>query len=297
MHSMETEFRHIALIGKYRSAEVAGALAQLAQFLNEQGATVWLEQQTFEAVGGIGQTQVKSFEEIGEHADLAIVVGGDGTMLAAARSLAMYTVPLLGINQGSLGFLTDVAREEMIARLGEVLKGKYLRERRMLFDVEITRGGQTVFSSLALNDVVLSRGEVGRMIEFDLYIDGEYTYSLRADGMIVATPTGSTAYALSAGGPILHPRLAGIVLVPLCPHGLTHRPLALAQDCTVEMIVSSRFDACVHFDGQTLFEARPTDRICVRRAAQSVTLIHPEGYSYFAVLREKLQWSSSVQLS
>jgi len=224
-------------------------------------------------------------------------VGGDGTLLAAARRLAAHTLPLLGINQGRLGFLTDIGRGEMLERVGEILDGKYLRERRVLLEAEVLRGGEPVFSSVALNDVVVSRGEVGRMIEFELTVDSEYIYSQRSDGIIVATPTGSTAYALSANGPILHPRLAGIVLVPLSPHGLTYRPIALSHDSVVDIMIVAPHDARIHYDGQTLFDAHGGDCVRVRRSFQSVTLLHPPGYSYFAVLREKLHWSSTPRLS
>ncbi|MFT4172283.1 MAG: NAD kinase [Rhodocyclaceae bacterium] len=294
---IQTVFKTVALLGKYQSAEVADALGRLAAFLAGEGLQVWIEEDTARAVGAIAGAEPASFERIGEEADLAVVVGGDGTMLGAARRLAPYNVPVVGINQGRLGFLTDIGRDEMIPRLAEILAGRYLRERRVLLDAQVMRGGEDVFHTVALNDVVLSRGESGRMIEFDLHVDGEYIYSQRSDGMIVATPTGSTAYALSANGPLLHPRLAGIVLVPLLPHGLTYRPLALAQESVVELVISPHYDARIHFDGQTLFEAHPQDRIRLRRSDIFVTLLHPESYSYFAVLREKLHWSAAPRLS
>ncbi|GAB4058425.1 NAD kinase [Uliginosibacterium sediminicola] len=291
------EFRTVALVGKYQSAEAAEALRRLAAFLQQREVTVLVDDETALLVGGIDGAKVSSFEQIGEHAELAVVVGGDGTMLSAARRLCAYPVPMLGINQGRLGFLTDVGRGEMLDRLGEILDGKYLRERRVLLEAEVLRDGRSVFNSVALNDVVISRGEVGRMIEFELVVDGEYIYSQRSDGMIVATPTGSTAYALSANGPLLHPRLAGMVLVPLCPHGLTYRPIALSHDSIVELTVVAPHDARIHYDGQTLFDAHGGDIVRVRRSFQSITLIHPGNYSYFAVLREKLNWSASPRLS
>lgn len=294
---MSEEFRIIALVGKYQSADVAEALSRMAGFLQGRGLEVWLEAETAQSVGHAGSVRVASFDEIGEGADLVIVMGGDGTMLTAARALAGHTLPLIGVNQGRLGFLTDVPHDEMLARVGEILDGQYLRERRSLLEVELWREGACIHSGMALNDIVLSRGEIGRMIEFELHVDGEYIYSQRSDGMIIATPTGSTAYALSANGPILHPRLAGIVLVPLCPHALTYRPLALAQDSAVELVILGSRDAVVHCDGQTLFEAREGDRLRVVRSLQGVTLLHPEGYSYFAVLREKLHWSALPHLS
>lgn len=287
-----SEFKIVALIGKYQTADVADALAQLIDFLAAQGIEVWLEAQTAQAVGHSGDTRIASFEQIGEAADLVVVVGGDGTMLTAARRLAAYTLPVVGVNQGRLGFLTDVGRDEMVERLGEVLAGHYLRERRILLEGEVWRDGEKVYSATAVNDVVLSRGQFGRLIEFELHIDGEYIYTQRSDGMIMATPTGSTAYSLSANGPILHPRLAGILLVPLCPHALTYRPLALAQDSVIDLVVRPPHDSPVHFDAQFPFVVKQGDRLRVQRSSLSVTLLHPAGYSYFAMLREKLHWSA-----
>lgn len=291
------EFLTIALIGKYQSAEAAVALGRLSAYLQQRGITVLVDDETAQVVGGVGGAQVVSFDEIGESAELAVVVGGDGTMLNVARRLSAHTVPLLGINQGRLGFLTDVGRDNMLDSLGKILDGQYLRERRVLLEAEVLRDGQSVAISTALNDVVISRGEAGRMIEFELVVDGEYIYSQRSDGMIVATPTGSTAYALSANGPLLHPRLAGMVLVPLCPHGLTYRPIALSHDSVVEITVVAPHDARIHFDGQAPFDARGGDVVRVHKSQQFVTLIHPADYSYFAVLREKLHWSASPSLS
>ena len=289
---MDDEFRTVALVGKFRSADVAESVMRMAAFLAARGLEVWLEARTALVLGSSSTDRVATFEEIGEGADLVIVMGGDGTMLTAARALGIHQLPLVGVNQGRLGFLTDVSHDQMFERVGEIIDGRYLRERRSLLEIELWRGSQQIRSSKALNDVVLSRGEIGRMIEFELHVDGEYIYTQRSDGMIIATPTGSTAYALSANGPILHPRLAGIVLVPLCPHALTYRPLALAQDSVVELKILGHRDAMVHCDGQTIFEATAGDSIRVLRSQQGVTLLHPEDYSYFNVLREKLHWSA-----
>jgi NAD+ kinase len=295
--AMEKEFGIVALVGKYQSAEVAEALERTARFLQQRGQEVWLEHDTAQAVGHDGSVRVATLDEIGEGADLVVVLGGDGTMLATARRLAGHSLPLVGVNQGRLGFLTDVPRDRMLECLAEILDGHYLRERRVLLQAEVWREGQPVFSTMALNDVVLSRGEFGRMIEFELHVDGEYIYTQRSDGMIVSTPTGSTAYALSANGPILHPRLAGFVVVPLCPHALTYRPLALAHESAVELVILPPFDARLFCDGQTLFEVQGSDRIHIKRAPSGVTLLHPRDYSYFAVLREKLHWSAAPRLS
>jgi NAD+ kinase len=189
--------------------------------------------------------------------------------------------------------LTDIAREEALAKLGAILDGRFISESRVMLDAEVLRAGQRVFHTIALNDVVVNKGDIGRMIEFDLSIDGEYVYTQRSDGMILATPTGSTAYALSANGPILHPSVGGIALVPLCPHALTARPVTLPDSCRIDIELLPPHDARVHFDGQMRFDARAGDCVRVTRSPNSVRLLHPEGYSYFAMLRGKLHWSAT----
>ena len=283
-------FRTIALIGKYQSKEVAAALATLAAFLRERGLEVLIEQGTASSTGTAGYV-VAPYEEIGSRADMAVVLGGDGTMLNTARRLAGYGVPLVGVNQGRLGFMTDIARGHMLEKVADVLEGRYQEEHRLMLDAEVLRGGERVFHNLALNDVVLSKGDLGRMIEFQLHVDGEYIYNQRSDGMIVCTPTGSTAYALSANGPILHPSVHGIALVPLCPHALSNRPITLGDRSIIDITLVHPHDARVHCDGQTHFDARAGDTVRIVRSQRSITLLHPPGYSYFDMLREKLHWS------
>ena len=290
---MVREFRTIALIGKYQSQDVAQAVLGIANFLTQRGLTVWLDEATARTTALENQFTVCDFEDIGAGADLAVVLGGDGTMLLTARRLASYGVPLVGVNQGRLGFLTDISRDAATERLGAMLDGAYLEERRSLLEAEVLQDNRPIFRTLAMNDVVVNKGEIGRMIEFDVCINGEFVYTQRSDGMIVSTPTGSTAYALSANGPILHPGVAGIALVPLCPHNLTARPVTLSDDSQIEMVVRPTHDARVHFDGQEHVNLRGGDRVRVVRSDQHVTLLHPEGYSYFAMLREKLHWSAS----
>jgi NAD+ kinase len=236
---------------------------------------------------------VASYETVGERADLAIVLGGDGTMLHTARRLAACAVPLVGVNQGRLGFMTDISRTCMIERIGEIMDGQYRSERRSLLEAAVLRGGEQVFRTLAMNDVVVNKGELGRMIEFTLRIDGEFIYNQRSDGIILATPTGSTAYALSAGGPIVHPGVAGIALVPLCPHTLSNRPALVSDSSVIEVELLSPHDARVHCDGQTRVDVEAGDIVRARRSSRAVTLLHPIGYSYFAMLREKLRWSEA----
>jgi NAD+ kinase len=292
--AMSRAFKTVALIGKYRSPDVAEVVMRIAEYLHQQrGIEVWVESATVESIAARTEYPVRSYEAIGAGADLAVVLGGDGTMLLSARRLACFDVPLVGVNQGRLGFLTDISCEDAPDRLGAILDGRYSEERRTLLDAEVLRDGEPILRTLAMNDVVVNKGDVGRMIEFDVCIDGEYVYTQRSDGMIVSTATGSTAYALSANGPILHPGVDGIAVVPLCPHALTARPITLSDQASIEMVLRAPHEGRAHFDGQEHIELRAGDRVRVWRSERSVTLLHPEGYSYFAMLREKLHWSSS----
>ena len=285
-------FRTVALIGKYQSREIADSLLSLAAFLRQRGVEVLLEEGTAAAVGANGYA-VASYETIGARAELAVILGGDGTMLNAARHLAEFEVPLVGINQGRLGFMTDIALGGMIGSITELLEGKFSRERRFLLNAEVLRDGAPAFQTLALNDVVVNKGDIGRMIELEVKVDGELIHVLRADGLIVSTPTGSTAYALSANGPILHPSVPGIAIVPLCPHALSNRPITVSDSSKIDIALLPPHDARIHFDGQTRFDARAGDVVRVARSRHNITLLHPPGYSYFAMLREKLHWSST----
>ena len=270
---MSLVFRRIALIGKLRSAETEASLNELRAFLRKRGCEVLPE----------GDTK----------ADLAIVIGGDGTMLGAARELVHHHVPLVGINQGRLGFMTDIGHGDMQAAIGSILDGKYSVEERTLLDAEILRQGKSVLRTIALNEAVIGKGSQGRLIEFELSVDGEFVYRLRADGIIVATPTGSTAYALSAQGPILHPAVPGFTLVPLNPHTLSARPVSVSDRCVIEIAMLHALDARAHFDGLALHDMVEGDRLVLKRSADTVRFVHPPGYRYFATLREKLGWSES----
>ena len=292
IHAMDARFDTIAIVGKYQSPEVADTVLRVAALLRERGHTVLIEQGTAGSIGMAGGYAVAAYDEIGARADVALVLGGDGTMLNTARRLAEHDVPLIGVNQGRLGFLTDVGREDALERLPQMLAGTFTEERRSMLEVEVLRNGERVFRALALNDVVVNKGDIGRMIEFDLSICGEFVYTQRSDGMIVTTPTGSTAYALAANGPILHPKVGGMALVPLCPHGLTSRPITLPDSGVIDIALLPPHDARVHCDGQTHFDARAGDGVRVSRAPHVVRLLHPPGYSYFAMLREKLHWSA-----
>ena len=229
---------------------------------------------------------------IGKDIDLAIVVGGDGTILHVARNLAQHGVPLIGVNLGRLGFLTDIPADRMYEELTSILDGDFKTEERILLEAEVVRNGKVLHSANAFNDVVVNKGQLARLIEFETWVDGEFVNSTRADGIIVATPTGSTAYALSAGGPILHPTLPAIVLVPICPHTLSDRPLAVSSNSRIEIVMTStaRQSAHVTLDGQTNFSIQDHDCVRVRRADRAVTLIHPTRRNHYEVLRAKLRW-------
>ena len=272
---MPATFRRITLIGKLRSAEIEASLRELREFLRKRGCEVVPE----------GDTR----------ADLAIVIGGDGTMLTAARELVRHHVPLVGINQGRLGFMTDIGYDDMQAGLGAILEGNYAIEERTLLDAEIRRAGKPVLRTIALNEAVIGKGSQGRLIEFELSVDGEFVYTLRADGMIVATPTGSTAYALSAQGPILHPAVPALTLVPLNPHTLSARPVSVSDRCVIEIVMVHALDARAHFDGLALADMAEGDRLILKRSADVVRFVHPPGYRYFATLREKLRWGGTIE--
>jgi NAD+ kinase len=290
MSPAAASFARVALIGKLGSPEIAQSLRDVAALLRERKSEVLFEKET---AAGLGERGV-DYDAIGRQADLAVVVGGDGTMLAAARNLVRHKVPVTGVNQGRLGFMTDIGHDDMRQGLTAILDGRYALEERALLEAEIRRGEAVVLRSLALNEVVVGKGGQGRLIEFALAIDGEFVYQLRGDGVIVATPTGSTAYALSAQGPILHPAVSAFALVPLAPHTLSARPVSVSDRSAIEITLVTGLDARAHFDGFALTELAPGDRLLLRRSADSFRLVHPPGYRYFATLREKLRWSEAL---
>ncbi|MEK7881656.1 NAD kinase [Methyloversatilis sp. NSM2] len=292
MKNESPAFGCVALIGKYQSAEVAESLRALAHWLSESGREVLIEQASAEVLPD-DRFEAADFDTLGRRAKLAVVVGGDGSLISAARKLAPHDVPLVGINQGRLGFLTDVARSNMLAAMESLMHGQFRPERRALMQASVLRDGAEVFSAFAFNDVVISKGDLGRMIEFEMRVDDEFVYSQRSDGLIVSTPTGSTAYSLSANGPILHPSLGGMLIVPLCPHALSSRPIVLGDSAVLKVRLFSRHDARAHFDGQEHCNLQGDDVLRIERSPYSVTLLHPPGYSYFSMLREKLRWSEA----
>ena len=282
-------FGKIALVGKLGTPEIAASLRKLLAYLKRRGCETFIEKETAADIGEHGL----DYAAIGGKADLAVVIGGDGTLLAAARNLVRHRVPVVGVNQGRVGFMTDIGHRDMEEGIGSILDGQYSIEERSVLDAEILRGRESVLRTLALNEAVVGKGAQGRLIEFELRLDGEFVYALRADGVIVATPTGSTAYALSAQGPILHPAVAALALVPLAPHTLSARPVSVSDRSVIEISLKHALDARAHFDGLALADMQQGDRLVLKRSTDSVRFVHPPGYRYFATLREKLGWSEA----
>ncbi len=280
----------IAIIGKYLAAGIEQSLSDIADFLAARGHEVIFESETAHNMDLAG-VRAMTPAEIGAHADAAIVLGGDGTMLGIARQLAPYNVPLIGINQGRLGFMTDIPLERMIPTLGEMLDGNVESEQRSLLEGRVERDGETIFQALAFNDVVVARGSGSGMVELQVDVDGHFMYNQRSDGLIVTTPTGSTAYALSAGGPLLHPSLRGIGLVPIAPHSLSNRPIVVPESSKVMMVIKGGRDVSINFDMQSLTSLAHGDRIFVQRSGHAITFLHPQGWSYYDTLRRKLHWN------
>src|SRR5437879_3899966 len=283
-------FKTIALIGRHNSLDVATALVTMGDYLRRQGREVLVEKETV-ASNRVGGFPVADYDEIGARADLVVVQGGDGSMLNAARNLAGHHVPLVGVNQGRLGFMTDIASSNMLDAMAEILAGRHTIEERTMLAAEVHRDGVVTLATLALNDAVVNQGSVGRLIEFVVNINGEFAYDLRADGLIVATPTGSTAYALSSDGQILQPSVPGFARVPICPHTLSNRRVMVSDRTLIEISLMRSIAARLHFDGQLQCDLQEGDRVLVRRAEHTVKFVHPPGYSYFAMLRQKLHWS------
>ncbi|RPH46630.1 MAG: NAD kinase [Burkholderiales bacterium] len=293
---MSPPFKTIALFGKQQSDGTAQTLGEIGAFLDQRGLRVLFEAGIAGTLG-LGALPTADIHEIGESADLAVIVGGDGTMLGIARELAPHGVPLVGINHGRLGFITDIPLLQWSDALGAVLDGHYEAEDRSILQARVTRDGSVVFEASAVNDVVVSRSSRAGMIDVQVHVDGLYMYSQRADGLIVATPTGSTAYALSCAGPILHPSLDGLVLVPVAPQALSNRPIVLPSSSVISMSVADGREPRLNCDMQTFVDLQIGDVIEVRRAPYSARFLHPSGYSYYATLRSKLNWHEMPSLA
>ncbi|MEQ1663594.1 MAG: NAD kinase [Thiobacillus sp.] len=290
---MQKPFHTVGLVGKFDSNGIGDSVRSLARFLESRGHAVLLAAQTSEHLG-IGDFAARNLPQLAAESDAVVVLGGDGTMLSIARELAPHGVPLIGINQGRLGFLTDITVEDMFDAVAEILSGQYVAEERILLNGQVRRGGETVFVGTAFNDVVLGKGGSGRLIDLEIAINSEFVYGQRADGLVVTTPTGTTAYALSAGGPIVHPTLEAVALVPICPHTLSARPIVVSSHSRIELHLVYADDARVHFDGQQHFDLMSGDHVWITRASRPVTLLHPHSYSYYDTLRQKLHWGKKL---
>ncbi len=286
-------FRRVALVGRRQTEGLAATLRDIIAFFRKRGIEVLIERSTARAVSsqidikGLAQPTLK---QLARAADLAVVVGGDGTMLGFARQMAAHDVPMVGINHGRLGFITDIALEDWRKGMDAVLAGRYSAENRAMLQAQAFRGERLVWEDIALNDVVVSRSSRSGMIELEVHVNDEFMYSQRADGLIISTPTGSTAYALSAHGPILHPGLSGIVLVPVAPQSLSNRPICLPDDVEVRIAITESRMPRVACDMQSFNDLNAGDVIVVRKSPYSARFLHPQGYSYFNTLRTKLNW-------
>jgi NAD+ kinase len=297
---MKSKFQHVALVGKYQTtpagtsgANSRAALVAVAHFLDDLGCDVAMEEDTALNMG-ITDYPALSVAQIGWQCDLGLVVGGDGTMLGIGRQMAPYGVPLIGINQGRLGFITDVPYGSFATSLAQMLGGAYVEDHRSLMNARVLRDGHCVYQAMAMNDVVVNRGATSGMVELRVEVDGHFVANQRADGLIIATPTGSTAYALSSGGPLIHPSVPGWVMVPIAPHTLSNRPIVLANTSKIAIELVAGRDASASFDMQSLASLMHGDRIEVTRSEHHVRFLHPQGWSYFDTLREKLHWNEGV---
>ena len=293
---MKSQFRHIGIVTRPNTPDIRAVLHDLIAFLHRKGLDVYLDS-ALEAEGlpdKRDRAYCRFAEDIGRHCDLILVLGGDGTFLSAARQAAPYRVPLIGVNQGHLGFLTQVSRENMTAELAAMFSGKYLADECLVLETSVIRGGEAVFHGLALNDIVLSRGGSGQMIEFEVFVNREFVYTQRSDGLIVSTPTGSTAYSLAAGGPILQTALRAFTLVPICPQSMTNRPIVISDACEIKILVTKSGDARVHYDGQSFLDVQGMDEISIRRYVHPLRVLHPAGYRYYSTLRQKLHWGEQL---
>ncbi len=290
---MAKPFRRAALVGKYQAQGIRNVLEDIAHFLERSGVEVVLEQETALNTG-LSEFGSVAAQELGQRCDVAIVLGGDGTMLGIARQLARQGVPLIGINQGRLGFITDIPIEQFQEVLPPMLAGEVEVESRTMIEGGVWRDGHRIFEGLSLNDVVVSRGATASMVELRVDVDGQFVANIRADGLILASPTGSTAYALSAGGPIMHPGIAGWLLVPIASHTLSNRPIVLPDRGEVCIEIVAGKDASANFDMQSLASLLHGDQVRVRRSEHTVRFLHPQGWTYYGTLRRKLRWHEGV---
>jgi NAD+ kinase len=292
---MSKRFNTVGILGKPNNPEVAETAYILYQHLKQRVDRVIVEQLVADQLSDTPEAVV-SREQLGELSDLVIVVGGDGSMLNAGRLLVNYDVPVLGINRGYLGFLTDIGPQDMLQRVDEVIDGNYIQEHRFLLFAKVFHNDKQVNESEALNDIVLYPGEIAKMLDFEVYIDNQFAFSSRSDGIIVSTPTGSTAYALSGGGPIMHPSIDALVLVPMHPHTLSMRPIVVNIESNIDIVVAdtNKYHPQMSCDGQITFPVEPGDRIRIRKKRRKLWLLHPSDHDYYYTLRTKLGWGTRL---
>jgi NAD+ kinase len=286
----KSHFKKIALVGKYQADGISHLLGSLAKSLNQLGCEVFLEAETAEN-SDISTLDTVDASEFSKKIDLVIVLGGDGTMLGIARKIAGQNIPLIGINLGTLGYMTDIPLQEVESVLTQIINGEYESDTRLLLEAQVLRNCQMIGSGLALNDIVIYRSGISGMVELTVNVNGQFMYNQRSDGLIVATPTGSTAYSMSVGGPILHPSVAGVVLAPIAPHALSNRPIVLPSDSSIMIELVGGKDVCVNFDMQSMTDLQIGDQIQISRSQKSITLLHPLGHSDYRALRQKLHWN------
>jgi NAD+ kinase len=292
----ESPFKHIGIIGNYRQEHTIETVLALKAWLQARSTPVIMDAETAAALPPDTLPTLPR-HELGKQCDLIIVVGGDGSLLHAAHSLVAHNTPVIGINRGRLGFLTDIRPDELATKLAAVLNGEYHEEQRFLLEAQILDADGTLMAQdYALNEVVLAPGDVTHMVEFEIYINHQFVCSQRADGLITATPTGSTAYAMSGGGPILHPGLNALLLLPMFPHTLTSRPIVIDANSEIQIVVSSRskISPRISCDGREHIPVAPSDRILIRKKTERLKLIHPLDYDYFETLRTKLHWGTRL---
>ena len=283
-------FRKVAIFVK-PTESLAGPLTALISVIRKAGAEVFLDERSAKTLGERAGFRGYTRAELGELCDLAVVLGGDGTMLGVARSLAPFGTPIVGVNAGRLGFITDIVLEDMERLLSALLQGQCTRDVRRMLSAELVRNGESVFSGLAVNDIGVSHGRAGGMVEFIVYVNGIQMASQSADGIICSTPTGSTAYSLAAGGPLLAPMLDGVTLVPVAPHTLSNRPIVLPGESSIDIEITESRDAVAYFDMQEFADVQPGDVLKIRPSQRTFTMLHPIGYDYFDLLRRKLKWN------
>lgn len=278
-----------ALVSRAYSESILDSMKKISDFLTQAGFSVVYESRTAMNVP-FDDVVSMNIEDIGARAAAAIVIGGDGTMLGIARQLSPYTVPLIGINHGRLGFMTDISLDQMLPVLEQMVAGRFVSENRFLLEGSIVREGEAIYQAVAFNDIVISRGSGSGMIDLRVDVDGHFMYQQRSDGLIISTPTGSTAYSLSAGGPMMHPNLGGIAIVSIAPHSLSNRPIIVPDTSEIVIEITEANLPSVNYDSQSFASIRPGDHVIVKRSPNTITFLHPPGWSYYDTLRNKLYW-------